>query len=73
VQNISFLPNVRKIAMYLKVAEGLYDLQRCVRHTMVQGGDNWCKVADNCKSMELFPSSECVQDSHIFESGRWSI
>jgi hypothetical protein len=33
-----FLPSeCVKIAMYLKLAEGLYDLQRCVRHTMVQG------------------------------------
>jgi hypothetical protein len=55
--------------MYLKVAEGLYDLQqRCIRHTMVQGGDNYHKVANSCKSMELFPSSECMQDSHAFEN-----
>jgi hypothetical protein len=53
---ISFLLNVRKIATYLKVAKGLYDLQTRVQHTMVQGGDNWCKVAGDCKSMKLFTS-----------------
>jgi len=31
---------VRLIAAYLKVAKGLYDLQRCIRHTMVRGSDN---------------------------------
>jgi hypothetical protein len=67
-QNISFLLNVRKIAMYLKVTKGLYDLQRCFLHTMVEGGDNYHKIADSCKSMELFPSSKCMQDSHAFEN-----
>ena len=56
---------MQNIATYLKVAKGLYDLQRCVWHTMVQGGDNYHKVADSCKSMELFPS---MQDSHAFEN-----